>query len=168
MTFSHPWGSAPASQIVRGMFGIKPLQPGFKKFQVKLQPGNIAKASLKTPTAKGTIAASYQKANANNVYLDVTIPANTTARVSLPQPTDRGNAKLLVDQVQVTAKQKQGYLTVELGSGRHSLNTDLTQANQPNDNGHTDTTGDGSGLNSNSNQDQANTEQTGQAHHELK
>ncbi|WP_230912681.1 alpha-L-rhamnosidase C-terminal domain-containing protein [Agrilactobacillus fermenti] len=150
------------------MFGIKPLQPGFKKFQVKLQPGNIAKASLKTPTAKGTIAASYQKANANNVYLDVTIPANTTARVSLPQPTDRGNAKLLVDQVQVTAKQKQGYLTVELGSGRHSLNTDLTQANQPNDNGHTDTTGDGSGLNSNSNQDQANTEQTGQAHHELK
>lgn len=36
MTFSHAWGSSPASQIVRGMFGIKPTAPGFSQFEVKV------------------------------------------------------------------------------------------------------------------------------------
>ena len=55
MTFSHAWGSSPASQIVRGMFGIKPTAPGFSQFEVKVQPGGLTEGAVEIPTVKGTI-----------------------------------------------------------------------------------------------------------------
>ena len=36
MTYSHPWGSAPGSQIIRSLFGIQPTKAGYSEFQVKL------------------------------------------------------------------------------------------------------------------------------------
>lgn len=103
MTFSHPWGSAPAAQIVRGMFGIQPTQPGFKTFQVKLQPGTVKEASIKVPTIKGTIEVSYQQSG-TQLTAHVTVPANTHATVYLPR-TDSSSS----------------YVKTELNSGNYTL-----------------------------------------------
>jgi hypothetical protein len=32
--WNHPWGAAPGNIIVRHLAGIRPLEPGFKKFSV--------------------------------------------------------------------------------------------------------------------------------------
>ena len=31
--WNHPWGAAPANMIPRGLFGIRPLKPGFAEFE---------------------------------------------------------------------------------------------------------------------------------------
>ena len=83
MTFSHPWGSAPASQIVRGIFGIRPLEPGFGRFQVWIQAGPLRKASVTAPTVKGPICVSFEKSEGAPEKLEVvlTVPPNTEAEV---------------------------------------------------------------------------------------
>lgn len=59
MTLSHPWGASPGCSIVQGMFGITPVKAGFSEFNIKLQPGSIASASVNAPSIRGTIEASY-------------------------------------------------------------------------------------------------------------
>lgn len=81
MTFSHPWGSAPASQIVRGLFGIRPLEPGFARFQVWICAGPLQKAAITVPTVKGPIQVSFEKnsLDLSSVEAVVTVPPNTEA-----------------------------------------------------------------------------------------
>lgn len=102
MTFSHPWGSAPATQLIQGMFGLKPTAPGYKTFDVKVQPGNVNSAAIKVPTASGTIEVSYQMSG-DKLTAKVTVPANTKATVMLPKANGTD------------------YTKTELGSGTYSL-----------------------------------------------
>lgn len=67
MSKAHAWGASPGIMMVQGMFGIKPTSPGFDTFDVKMQPGGISNASVRVPTLKGEISASYQLDSAGNV-----------------------------------------------------------------------------------------------------
>lgn len=84
MTFSHPWGASPANIFVRGLFGIKPLEPGFSKMKIKIQPGNIEYAKIKTPTVKGVISCKFFKSDDGTYTYNISIPANSVAEVYLP------------------------------------------------------------------------------------
>ena len=85
MTMSHPWGAAPGCSIVQGTFGILPTKAGFEEFDIKIQPGDIASAKVKAPTVKGAVEVSYSDADKENALVaDVTIPANTKAKVYMP------------------------------------------------------------------------------------
>ena len=53
--WNHPWGAAPGNIIVRHLAGIRPLEPGFKKFSVEPQPASLAYFKVKTPTPRGGI-----------------------------------------------------------------------------------------------------------------
>ena len=53
--WNHPWGAAPGNVIVRYLCGIRPLEPGFRKFKVDPQPGNLSSFKVKTPTPLGPI-----------------------------------------------------------------------------------------------------------------
>ena len=121
MTYSHPWGSAPGSQIVRGMFGIQPLKAGFEEFQVKFQPGDVAEASVKVPTVKGSIRAGYTKGE-DSFECQVTVPANTTAVVYIPRTGETANASLTVDGKKM-GEAEGDFLKVTLGSGTHTMTT---------------------------------------------
>lgn len=121
MTFSHPWGAAPGCAIVQGMFGILPTDAGFDSFTIKIQPGDLASAEVKTPTVKGSVLASYDTSiNGTAIQAKVTIPVNTTAAVSVPTMGQEHNL-LLADGKLTAAEAKDGFLTVELGSGNHTL-----------------------------------------------
>jgi alpha-L-rhamnosidase len=119
MTFSHPWGTAPASQITSGMFGILPLTPGFGSFQIKFQPGGVKSAQIKTPTVKGTITAAYST-NDSGRFLksEESVPVNSAALVYIPIQ-NASEKYLLVDGKRVKAKQAGNYLMVSIGSGKH-------------------------------------------------
>jgi hypothetical protein len=121
MTFSHPWGTAPASAISRGMFGIQPIDPAFKTFQIKIQPGSVQNARIKLPTIRGRIEAAYNLGNGENaITAEVKIPPGTRARVSLPVD-NKDYAKLIVNGETLLAERDGKFLTLTLEAGAHTL-----------------------------------------------
>ena len=117
MTMCHAWGSTPGNMLVRGMFGIQPTSPGFDSFQVKLQPGGLEQASVKIPTLKGQICASYQMDGSGGISGELTVPANSTATLYVPCET-RGT--LVIDGNPVNAEWDGQYLVYQIGAGTHS------------------------------------------------
>jgi hypothetical protein len=121
MTFSHPWGAAPASAIAQGMFGIQPADPAFETFQIKIRPGGVRQASIKLPTIRGGIEASYDLGSGENgMIVEVKIPANTSAKVFLPVDS-KAYAKLIVDGETLLAERDGKYLAITVGAGVHTL-----------------------------------------------
>jgi alpha-L-rhamnosidase len=91
MSKSHAWGSSAGNIIQRGLMGINPLEPGFKKISIKPQIGNLEFAKMKFPTIKGTIEVNvYNYPDSYNV--EVNIPANTTAKVFVKKINKKDNA----------------------------------------------------------------------------
>lgn len=119
MTFSHPWGSAPASMIVRGMFGIRPTRPGFHKFEVRPQIGDLPYASIRVPTVKGSITVSIGQ-NREAYEAEVTVPANAKATVYLPA-VPGGTDTLFVNNQKANFPLEDGHFVVALGAGTHRL-----------------------------------------------
>lgn len=123
MTYSHPWGSAPASQLARGMFGIQPLSGGFEEFQIKLQPGGIASASIVVPTVKGSISVSYEMLGDGQLKAIASIPGNTKAIVYIPTNLPE-NVVLDVNGEPFYAVYENGYFVFTLGSGEYEIISD--------------------------------------------
>ena len=123
MTYSHPWGSAPASQLARGMFGIQPLSGGFESFRIKLQPGGVASAEIQVPTVKGTIGVSYEMLGDGRLRVRTEIPGNTEALVYIPTNIPENTLIELNGQEQ-KAEYENGYLVFTLGSGTYEILSD--------------------------------------------
>ncbi len=119
MTFSHPWGSAPASMIVRGMFGIRPTRPGFHKFEVRPQIGDLPYVSIRVPTVKGAIGVSIGQ-NREAYEMEITVPANTKATVYLPA-IPGGTNTLFVNNQKANFPLEDGHFVIALGAGTHRL-----------------------------------------------
>ena len=119
MTFSHPWGSAPASMIVRGMFGIVPTRPGFGRFEVRPQMGDLPYASIRVPTVKGAIVVSIGQ-NREAYEAEITVPPNTRATVYLPA-IPGGTDTLFINSQLSKCPLEEGCFIIELGAGTHRL-----------------------------------------------
>lgn len=120
MTFSHAWGSSPASQLVRGMFGIRPTSGGFSTFEVKLQPGGLSQASVEVPTVKGTIPVSFAVSQDGMMTAELSVPTNTKADVLLPANSN-GSTAVTVNGVTETGELKDGFVKITLGSGDYQI-----------------------------------------------
>jgi alpha-L-rhamnosidase len=89
LTFSHAWGAAPANLIPRGLFGLRPLEPGYGKIALAPQSGGLAWAKLTVPTIRGPIKLAFDTHRGGFTF-DVELPGNMTADVTLPgQKTPR-------------------------------------------------------------------------------
>lgn len=119
MTFSHPRGTSPASLIVRGMFGIRPTRPGFHKFEIRPQIGDLPYASIRVPTVKGAIVVSLGQ-NREAYEAEVTVPANTKATVFLPAVAG-GTDTLFINSQKSNFPLENGCFVIELGAGTHRL-----------------------------------------------
>ncbi|KAA8815413.1 hypothetical protein EMB92_09510 [Bifidobacterium callitrichos] len=95
-TYSHPWGASPAFLLSEGLMGVRPLEPGYRRFEVAPQPwvgkrvggvdvgGDadagmgatdvIREASVVVPTPAGDISVSYRvlagESSASSACLD--------------------------------------------------------------------------------------------------
>ena len=113
MTFSHPWGAAPAYAIKSGIFGIEPTAPAYATFNVRFQTEGIGRAEIAVPTVRGFIHAAFD--SVGDVYrASVTVPANTEATVYLPATV---GARVTVNGKRVDATRHGGYFAVTVGSG---------------------------------------------------
>ena len=79
--WNHIAGAAPGNAIPFGLMGITPAEPGFARAVIKPQTGNLEWAEITLPTIRGTI-----KMKIKDGVMTVTIPANMTADIWLPNP----------------------------------------------------------------------------------
>jgi hypothetical protein len=129
--WNHAWGAAPAGIIPTGLMGITPLEPGFKKIQIRPQPGDLSFAQIVVPTIRGRVGVSFNNVPGRSFRLEVDVPGNTTAKVILPvrgagaelQLPPRHRYQVIVDGRAVFAvPAEQGGLAVDdIGPGRHVI-----------------------------------------------
>ena len=74
--WNHAWGAAPANLIPRCIAGIKPLEPGFRKFSVTPHPGKLKEFYCKHPTPYGTIELEFKQSK-----YTLTVPEGTEAYI---------------------------------------------------------------------------------------
>lgn len=81
--WNHAWGAAPANIIPRYVVGVRPLEAGFAEMTIAPQTSNLSEVQATVPTIRGSVEAKISN-TPYNYTLRLTIPANTTAEVSLP------------------------------------------------------------------------------------
>ncbi|WP_152362887.1 family 78 glycoside hydrolase catalytic domain [Microlunatus speluncae] len=87
LSHSHPWGASPAFLLPQGLFGLRPLQPGYRSFTIRPQPDRgPERAEVRLPVPDGTIVASYQRTD-DRLELLVDVPPGRTAQLALPAGT---------------------------------------------------------------------------------
>lgn len=119
-SWNHAWSASPVHIISRRMMGIRPAEPGFGKIIIKPQPGDLEWARIKLPTIRGPIEASLKQKAGTSFELNITIPANTTAKVYLPKIGE--NYSLKVDGKILTDVATEGSrIVIESPSGSHSF-----------------------------------------------
>jgi alpha-L-rhamnosidase len=73
---SHAWGSTPIIFLSEGILGIRPLEPGFRRFSFNPDLCGLQKASGKIPTPAGPISVSLRRDDpGNQIQAELTIPA---------------------------------------------------------------------------------------------
>lgn len=79
--WNHAWGAAPANLIPRCIAGIRPLEPGFRKFAVTPHPAGLKQFFMQIPIAGNRkIKVEYLAGN-----LQITVPENSYAVVKEQQ-----------------------------------------------------------------------------------
>ena len=102
--WTHAWSASPANILPRKLLGIEPIEPGFAKVRILPRPANLQFAEARLPTIRGAIQARFERLNDGAFQLDVTLPANMRAEISLPDlgsasPALRVNGKLLTGRI---------------------------------------------------------------------
>jgi len=119
-SLTHPWSSGVVKWLSEEVLGIKPLEPGFKVFEIVPHLGDtISFVSGSTPTLQGVISADF---NVKTGLTSIRIPKDTKAqRVVIPLGGNTVkslylNGKLIWDakrgSTSKTIQIKNGYLNV--------------------------------------------------------
>ncbi len=132
-SFNHYAYGAIGEWLYRYVAGIDidPEQPGYKHILLQPHPGGgLTNAAAELKTLYGTVKSSW-KTDGGKMSYEVSVPANTTATVTLPlASTDQLSLnEVLISSVKgVSFKQGNDYTTVQLGSGnyRFTYNADFS------------------------------------------
>lgn len=110
------------------------IAAGYETIHIKPYiPENLNHAEASIETVRGTVSSSWER-DGRNIHLTVTIPANTTGKVSIP---DLGSGNIVVSEGGVTlwdsegpqnndenianGTQEDGYVTFDVSSGTYSF-----------------------------------------------
>ena len=121
--WNHAWGAAPANLIPRHLVGVEPLEAGFARMAIHPQTSTLRHVEATVPTIRGGVEVEINSTEAG-YHMQVLIPANTTAEVSLPALGEVAElAELRVDgaAVDVTMTDDGRIACGEVGSGEHSF-----------------------------------------------
>lgn len=116
LDWNHAWGAVPANMVTRGLWGIVPLTPGFGVAQIKPQTGGLTSSQIKVPTIRGAINCEFNTDNHTRFDLNVAIPSNMKAVVSIPVRA-LSHPVLFVDGKMISGKREGNFFIVETGGG---------------------------------------------------
>ena len=85
-SMSHGWGSTMVPEIQRSLLGVVPTGPGFATFDVAPPPAGLDWALGTVPTPRGTVSVAWRRPTPTDARfaVDVTVPANSTATLTVP------------------------------------------------------------------------------------
>lgn len=72
LDWNHAWGTPPLNIIARFVLGVKPLEPGFARIEVRPQTGNLKYVKGTVPTVKGPVTVEVR---GGKVSVDSPVPA---------------------------------------------------------------------------------------------
>lgn len=137
-SLTHPWSAGVVKWLSEEMLGIKPLEPGFKTFEIVPHlTDTISAVSGTTPTLRGSISANF---NLRSGLATIVIPPGTLAeRVAIPLGGNRVgslylNGKLIWDgkKSRKDIKIEGGYINIAgLGSGKYAYRVVYNGFNSP-------------------------------------
>ena len=81
VSFCHGWTAGPCALLPAEIAGIKPLEPGFRRFRVAPKPEDLDEVKAVVPTPFGEIALALTRSE-----LHLRVPEGTEAEVELPSP----------------------------------------------------------------------------------
>ncbi|VTO24562.1 Bacterial alpha-L-rhamnosidase [Klebsiella variicola] len=124
VSHSHAWGTSPAIVIPESLFGIKPLKPAWAEFQVKPVPAGLKYASIRVPTIRGPINASY-KVDENKWQINISVPVNTSAHIYVPAKSIDTIKESDMEIKDISGlkviNEKDGYVEILAGSGDYKF-----------------------------------------------
>ncbi len=113
---NHAWTGAPLAVLPTKMFGLYPLEAGWKRFAACPDPIIFDRCELDFPTVTGTVKMSLRKKRGRIVWcLDV--PEGTTAAVIIPWAFTKAS----VDRTPCSAQE------LTLGQGKHKIRLKLAE-----------------------------------------
>lgn len=98
---NHAWAGGPLYLLSAYVAGVRPLEPGFRRFVVAPTLGHLRRVDCVVPTVRGNIAVEV-RGGAGAVSVNLVVPKGCVARLGLPAGRGRRD-------------------WVELGPGRHSI-----------------------------------------------
>jgi len=133
-SMSHGWGSNALVEIQRWLLGVRPTGPGFSTFDVAPPPSGLAYASGTVPTPRGPVTVSWTRATsaAPASTLDLQVPPNATATVSLARAeaatvTEGGRPVAHVPGIRVVPSPP-GTAVLHVGAGSYQFRSAPTGA----------------------------------------
>ncbi|MCE5198111.1 MAG: family 78 glycoside hydrolase catalytic domain [Armatimonadota bacterium] len=80
-SYCHAWSAAPAHALPSYILGVKPLEPGFNKFEVKPYLEDLDWARGEVPTPHGQIIVDLKRTTDNTIELRLSVPPCTVATI---------------------------------------------------------------------------------------
>jgi alpha-L-rhamnosidase len=126
-TTNHAWSGGAQIVISQYLFGIRPIEAGYKTFLIEPFPANLSKGTLNVPTVKGMVNTSFEN-NTNGFKLQLTVPLGTTAVIRLP-----AGSKVFVNKNLLETKElevagltkKTNTITFKLSPGKYKIKRQL-------------------------------------------
>lgn len=115
---AHGWSTGVVPELTNGLLGARPTSPGYATWSVVPHPGKVRWARGQLPTPHGPLRVGWQS-SARRFALAVTAPHGTAGRVSVPVPA--ANATVRVDGRRVSAHARDGYVSMPIRAGRHTV-----------------------------------------------
>ena len=81
----HGWSAAPAMILPAYVLGVRPVAPGFARFEVRPHPGDLAWARGRVPTPHGAVAVSWRRRGEGGLVCRVRVPAGTRGKFVAPK-----------------------------------------------------------------------------------
>jgi alpha-L-rhamnosidase len=81
---AHAWSTGPTPALSEYVLGVRPVTPGFARWQAAPQPGYLQWAQGVVPTPRGPISVRWRKAAEGSFVMTVDAPAHETGTVSIP------------------------------------------------------------------------------------
>lgn len=120
LDWNHAWATAPLNVCARWILGVRTAAPGGALLTIAPQPGRLRNAEGRVPTMRGAVDVALRQASGVSCELELSLPCNTAAEVSLPWTG--GAAQAWLDGTPAAAAVADGRIAIgRLASGRHHV-----------------------------------------------
>jgi hypothetical protein len=83
-SINHSWSGGVLTVLAQSLCGVRPIEPGYKTFQIIPQPGDVDKSSLSFETIMGPIKTSYEQTS-GQFLINAEVPGQTEAIIGIGQ-----------------------------------------------------------------------------------